>query len=310
MDYIILIIIGLVAGAVGGMLGVGGSVVMIPAMTEFIGPNQHLYQAAAMIVNFFVVVPAMIQHRRANAIEASTVKRLLPLALLAVVVGVILSELPFFAGPGEAYLRGIFGLFLLAISLYDVYRLIRGKRPDTADETPIDHTSTISVGKAAIVALPTGLVAGLLGVGGGIMAVPLQRRFLGLPIRTAIANSATLIIATSFVGAMAKNSAYMAEHNHSTESLVLAAILIPTAIVGSLFGSRMTHRLPLPVVKGAFMILLAIAAVRLTYRASIDMSNIPVAQSLRRPHRPATHASAPPQVPLNHQTAPHRYLPT
>ena len=45
------------------------------------------------------------------------------------------------------------------------------------------------------------------GVGGGVVAVPLQRRFLGVGLRSAIANSATLIVLLSVVGATAKNLA-------------------------------------------------------------------------------------------------------
>ena len=59
LSLVALVVIGLLTGVVGGMLGVGGSIVLIPAMTEVLGPNQHLFQATAMIVNFFVVVPAV-----------------------------------------------------------------------------------------------------------------------------------------------------------------------------------------------------------------------------------------------------------
>ena len=54
MDYILYSIIGLSMGVVGGTLGIGGAVFMIPAMTFVFGENQHLYQAAAMICIFFV----------------------------------------------------------------------------------------------------------------------------------------------------------------------------------------------------------------------------------------------------------------
>ncbi|MBU0719675.1 MAG: TSUP family transporter, partial [Planctomycetes bacterium] len=121
----ILAAIGLFAGLVGGMLGVGGSIVMIPAMTELLGPDQHLYQAAALIVNFFVAAPAVYQHRRAKAIEAKTVARVVPLAAAAAFAGVAISELPVFVGRGEAYLRGLFGLFLLLVAATDLYRLFR-----------------------------------------------------------------------------------------------------------------------------------------------------------------------------------------
>ncbi|MFQ5412867.1 MAG: sulfite exporter TauE/SafE family protein [Phycisphaerae bacterium] len=259
-----LLTIGLLAGVTGGLLGVGGSIVMIPALTEVLGPNQHLYQAAAMIVNFFVVVPAVVQHRRAGAIDRVSVARLIPPAAIAVVVGVLISELDVFAGGGERHLRGLFGLFLLGVCVTDLYRLVRPP-PGTPDQASARPRAGWRF--AAAVAVPTGLVAGMLGVGGGVLAVPLQRRWLGVPIRRAIANSATIIVATSVIGAGLKNYALITTHGYRLQAVIIAATLAPTAIIGSLVGSRLTHRLPIRHVKIAFLVLLAVAAVRLTYRA-------------------------------------------
>ncbi len=267
MEGIALVAIGLVAGLVGGMLGVGGSIVMIPAMTELLGPDQHLYQAAAMIVNFFVVVPAVYQHYRAKAISRRMVQRLVPPAIAAVIVGVALSELALFSGEGEAYLRATFGLFLLAVAGHDLFQTLRPDRRDKSNRAetalPAQPAGNNGWTRAAMVAIPTGLVAGLLGVGGGVLAVPLQRKLFGTPIRTAIANSAAMIVATSLIGATVKNWAYLADHGGALESFRLAVILIPTAIIGSTLGSKLTHRLPLRTVKVAFWILLMVAAVRL-----------------------------------------------
>jgi uncharacterized membrane protein YfcA len=277
-----LIIIGLGAGLLGGMLGVGGSIIMIPAMTEVLGPDQHLYQAAAMIVNFFVVVPAVYQHRRAGAIDRATVARLVPLAVLAVLVGVGVSELPIFAGDREAYLRGVFGAFLLIAGAYELHRLFAGTGADVLGATGGSGIPAISWRRAALVAVPSGLVAGLLGVGGGLMAVPLQRRFLRIPMRTAIANSAAVIIATSLIGASAKNYAYLAEHDYGMRSFILAAVLVPTAMIGGFNGSKLTHRLPVRTIKSAFLILMVLAGVRLMYKASQSISDPgPAAQLLR-----------------------------
>ena len=226
-----------------------------------------------MIVNFFVVVPAMTQHRRAGAIDIATVRRLVPLAVVAVLVGVGVSELGVFAGPGEASLRLLFGVFLFLVAGYDLYRAARrnGKANKTTSTNPPrdDRPHRFGWSAAAMVSIPTGLVAGLLGVGGGILAVPLQRRFLRIPIRNAIANSATIIIATSLVGATAKNYAYYWDHDRALDAFRLAMILIPTAMIGSLIGSRLTHQLPLRVVKIAFFLLMLIAAARLTYKAVV-----------------------------------------
>ncbi len=279
VELVTLVLIGLFAGVVGGMLGVGGSIIMIPAMTELLGPDQHLYQAAAMIVNFFVVVPAVYQHRCARAIDPAMVLRLLPLAGLSVVVGVGISELPLFSGEGEVYLRGLFGLFLLFVAATDLYRLLRRRKPGPGAGKGTTSDATVGgIGSwwtAAAIAVPTGLVSGLLGVGGGIVAVPLQRRLLNIPIRIAVANSAAVIIATSMIGSSIKNYAYVTQHEYSSRSFILAAILIPTAIIGSLNGSKLTHRLPLATVKVAFFVLLLLASVRLTYKATRSLFENP-----------------------------------
>lgn len=264
-EYLLLVGIGLFAGAFGGMLGIGGSLIMIPAMTELLGPDQHLYQAAAMIVNFFVVVPAVVQHRRQDTIEPATVAQLVPMAAVAVILGVLASEASFFQGRHEPYLRLLFGLFLFAESIVEFRRLFLTRHSERLDPERVsaeDRPPRARWRFTAAVALPTGFIGGLLGVGGGVLAVPLQRRFLRVPIRSAIANSATMIIATSLIGATVKNYAYVSTHAHSLRSFVLAAVLIPTAILGSMLGSRLTYRLPVRAIRALFCMLFAVVAVR------------------------------------------------
>jgi len=270
LELVPLVIVGLFVGLVGGMFGVGGGIILIPALNEVLGPNQHLYQSTAMILNFFVTVPAVYQHQRVKAIEASTVLRLVPWATISVVIGVAVSELGIFAGGGEAYLRGLFGLFLFACAAYDIHRLRRKPQASRATPDPVSSAGRATRpgwGTLAFVGIPTGFASGLLGIGGGILAVPLQRRFLHTPIRTAIANSAALIISTSMVGALAKNYAVMSDLEDSMAPFLLAVVLIPTAVGGSLVGSRLTHRVPVQLVKGAFDFLLLLAAARLVYSA-------------------------------------------
>lgn len=274
-EPVTLIAIGLAAGLSGGLLGIGGSLVIIPALTELLGHDQHLYQSAAMIVNFFVAIPAVNQHRRVGAVEPATVRRIIPIGVSAVVVGVLVSESSLFAGRYEIYLCGLFGLFLFCVSGLE-FRGVprRNNAPAPAlNETPDKpkKDSRMSWRAAAAVAVPTGFVAGLLGVGGGMLAVPLQRHFLNIPLRTAIANSSAIIIATSLVGAVVKNHNYLIEHDHSLRSFALAAMLIPSAMLGSMVGSRLTHRLPIRHLKTVFLLFLLLAAMHLTYLAACSV---------------------------------------
>jgi uncharacterized membrane protein YfcA len=265
---LVLVLVGLIAGLLGGLLGIGGSIVMIPSMRELMdghGGDQHLYQAAAMIVNFFVITPSVVQHLRARAVVWPVVRRLAPAAVICVIGGVLLSEAPVFRSSGEVYLAGVFGLFLFYVVAVNVHRLIT--RPATAVDPRWDPEHVTWHGPVAV-GIAVGLVGGLLGIGGGVISVPLQQRFLHIPLRNAIANSAVTIIPLSIVGATLKNYELVSHHDHTLrEPLVLAALLIPTAIAGGFIGGRLTHSLPLRVVRGAFVLLILIAAIRMSLRA-------------------------------------------
>ncbi|MFQ5491765.1 MAG: sulfite exporter TauE/SafE family protein [Phycisphaerae bacterium] len=262
--YVLLSLVGLLAGAAGGLLGIGGSIVMIPAMNELFGLDQHLHQAAAMIVTLFVVAPATWQHARANAIDWQVVQRMAPAAVVSVLVGVAISESGFFAGDGQRYLVGLFGLFLAYAGLADAVRLYAAAKHPPAHE----QTRRVTVGASAAIGALAGLVGGLLGVGGGVVMVPLQRRLLKIPIRQAIANSAATIIALSTVGACMKNYAVMTSQPHDWwKPLALAGVLAPMAVVGATVGSKLTHSLPIRPLRWAFIILLWVIAVRMVLRA-------------------------------------------
>ncbi len=247
---------------------------MIPAMTEVLGPEQHLYQAAAMYMNFCVVVPAVLHHQKVRAVHWAVVKRCAPIAAVAVLVGVALSEQGIFSGQGEPNLRMLFGLFLIANAGLEVWRTVRRDKRINDNYFLGDESKPVVVSwmRAVVVAVPMGLMAGILGVGGGVLAVPLQRRLLGIGIRSAIANSAALIVTTSMIGAAYKNYSFQQFHGDWSEPAKLALMLIPGAILGSMVGSRLTHRLPKKWIKAAFLVLLVVAGSRMIVQAWRDIS--------------------------------------
>jgi uncharacterized membrane protein YfcA len=259
LEIIELLAIGLCAGVLGGILGIGGSVVMIPAMAVVLGPNQHLYQAAAMIVNVFVAVPATVSHLRAQAVRWDVGGRMLPFGVLFIVVGVVLSD----AMDGRV-LQRVFGVFLIYVIVTNLLKLRPSAREPRLEAQRTGWPSSGGVGALM------GLVAGLLGVGGGIVTVPLLQRICNLPLRQCIATSSAVMCLTALIGAARKNAVLDTHPNlqsaegamlHLSDSLVLAACLAPTAIVGGLVGAALTHRLPLRWIRVAFILLMGWASV-------------------------------------------------
>ncbi|MFQ5411899.1 MAG: sulfite exporter TauE/SafE family protein [Phycisphaerae bacterium] len=261
-DYLFLMPLGLIAGSCGGLLGIGGSVVMIPAMALMFGSDQqHLYQATAMIVNFFVVAPAVLRHMRARATIRSVTRIMIPSAIAGAIVGVRLSELPVFKGVGQGYLQIIFATFLAYVLAHNLLRMRATRGASAGSVAPVDkppHPIAI-----ILVGLPTGLLGGLLGIGGGLYAVPAQQVCLRLPLPNAIANSAATILWSSVVGAILKNAGLASHAQSWSHSVLMAACLIPTAMIGSWFAAGRVHHWPVNVIRAIFSILLAYCAVRL-----------------------------------------------
>ena len=272
VDLALLALLGALAGVTGGMLGVGGSTVIIPGLAVVLGPAQHLFQAAAMVVNVGVSAPAAWGHARAGAVRAAVLKFLMPAALAGVLGGVTLSNLAVFQGrDGGKLLSRCLAIFLLYAAWANARKVWKNRKAasraaaDAEEEPPAQPLRTVAIG------LLMGLTAGLLGIGGGAVAVPLQQVLLKLPLRQAIANSSCVICVSAAVGAVMKNATLpghvglTGEPLTATSGLWLAAVLAPTAIVGGRVGAGLTHRLPLDKVRIAFVVLMLVAAAKLSF---------------------------------------------
>ena len=264
MPLVIQAVIGLFAGFLGGLLGVGGSLIIIPGLVLYLsytpagyhGHDQHLLQAAAMICNVFVAAPSVLAHYRAKAILPVVVVVLVPTALAGILLGVFVSNSPYFAEENGAYLAMALVVFLLYVIGYNLWRL-SGTRDMSKG---FDPNKKLPTWRVFAVGLPMGFVAGLLGIGGGALCVPAQQVLLKIPLRRAIANSAATIVCVSAFGATYKNLTLPVHGIPIWDSICLALTLIPTAMVGSYLGGRLTHTLPRRVLRVVFVVFMGVVA--------------------------------------------------
>jgi len=260
MDYFILATIGVLMGLFGSLLGIGGSVVMIPALVFEFGENQHLYQASAMVCNFFVGAAAVIVHKKASVLVMGVIKWLIPAAALGIIIGVAISNSSVFARGNSYFLARIFGLFMVYVIVYNCLRF--GRPRGGADGFDISRTKR-SVPLTILCGLLSGISAGMLGLGGGSVCVPAQQFFLKMPLKRAISNSAATIASIALIGAFYKNIT-LSQHNITVaESLKIAVVVIPGAIAGSFLGSRGMHKLHSDIVRVVFILLAALACYKL-----------------------------------------------
>ena len=262
VQFILLAAVGVLAGVLGGLLGIGGSSVMLPAMVLILGEFDrttgvrqiHQYQAAAMIVNFLLILPAVLAHARHKAIWKKVWAFMAPAAAVGVILGVQISYVI-----GREYVQWAVGAFFIYVVIHNIHRLIWGQ---PAEGRTREQVEAGPVWPRLAIGFPMGVSAGLLGIGGGSLAVPAQQMGLKVPLRNAIATSSATIASVSWIGAIVKN-AQLGDNGSVARSLLLAACLAPTAMIGSYVGGHLTHRLPVKVVRIAFILLMLYASAKM-----------------------------------------------
>lgn len=255
-EILVAVVLGLFAGFAGGLAGIGGSLIMLPGLALLLGKGdaqtQHLYMAAAMPVNALVALPATRQHFLRGAIDRRIVTLLVPATAVAVVVGVLFSN-----RLEGSTLRSILALF---IGVYCAMNLWRAVRPSGKIEIEPGHGRASAIVGTGVA---TGLVAGLLGLGGGVVMVPALQVFARLDVRRAIAASAATMCVTAIIGAAVKLGT-LPQHGFSiNDALALSTAMGPSAILGSWVGATLTHVLPIRWVRITVSVILLAAAAKL-----------------------------------------------
>lgn len=118
-EIVFILIIGLLAGFVGGSLGIGGGIIIVPALAFLMGFSQHEAQGTYLAVLLFPVgILGVINYYKAGYVHFKYAIILIAAFLLGSYLGSLLAvNLP------DALLRKLFGGFMLLVSL----KMIIGK---------------------------------------------------------------------------------------------------------------------------------------------------------------------------------------
>lgn len=244
------LMLGLFAGLLAGMLGIGGGVVVVPALIlifQFSGwPAEitpHIAIGTSLAAIVFTSLSAIWAQHKRRAIDWRVVRLLAPAMLLG---GFISGYLAGFI-PAPA-LKGIFALFLLLVGI----QFILDWRPAAHWHLP---------GKAGLwgTGLGIGSLSALLGIGGGNITVPYLHA-CNLELKRAIAISTALGLPIAVFG----GAGYILSGwgNVQLPSATLGYVYLPalaaisgTAILTAPLGVRLAHALPVKKLKQVFGVL-------------------------------------------------------
>lgn len=254
----LLAVLGLFAGVLGGLAGIGGAMVMLPGLAFLVGYSSreqhehHLYMAAAMIVTFLVAIPSAWRHHKNGNFRRDLFLRVVPGQVLGVVAGTLCSN--FIQGN---VLRVSLGVLIIVVVLLNLVREHLAKSSH-AEEKPLASTPTLS-GTSSV----TGFLSGLSGLGGGALVIPALQLVGHVPLKRAIAVSSAMLLFSSSLGAILKVST-LGEHGQRWQDATHLALLMGLpAMVGAVIGAELTNRIPTKVLRFIVSGILLVAALRL-----------------------------------------------
>jgi uncharacterized membrane protein YfcA len=239
-----LLALGTVTGAFGALLGIGGGVILVPALSLIAGLQFRSAVAASLVSVVATSVAASGVHLARGRIDLDA--------------GL---ELQFFTVAG-AVLAGLLAAFIparplyfafAALLVYTAWHMFPRARP--AAVRPVLRTRWAASGAS----VGAGLVSGLLGVGGGLINTPVLHPMLGIPLDRAIATSAYMIGLTAAASALI----YFARGDVNIP--VTAPTMLGT-LLGSAVAAAVGHRVQLRLLRILLVVLLAYVAIEMTRR--------------------------------------------
>jgi uncharacterized protein len=260
-----LAVVGVAAGFLAGLVGIGGGVFIVPFLYFFYGHaawsgvelEPALHATVAHATSLFIIVPTAAVGTATYARSRLVVWRAaLPVAAFALVsaaLGAVLAA----RVPGEA-LKAAFGVFLI----FNAGQLVAGRPAGPTGQLRLTIPAVAATG------VLVGVLSALLGVGGGLIALPLLLHVVRLEIDRVAATSLAIIVVAAAAGTLTymttgRAAAGMPAGHLGYVHVTAALPMLPGAIIAVRWGARLNQRLDPQALRWTFAAVFALLGLRL-----------------------------------------------
>ncbi|WP_434728680.1 sulfite exporter TauE/SafE family protein [Pseudomonas soli] len=246
IEWLMYIVLGAALGTLGGLFGIGGGLIAIPALGVLFGLDQQLAQGTALVMVVPNVLLALWRYHQRNRIE---LRHAVPLSLCSFLFAWLGSI--WAVGIDAQSMRLYFVGFLVALALWNVARMcLPVKPPSNQLRYPWPWLGVL--GSFA------GTMGGLFGVGGAVVATPILTSVFGT----------TQVVAQGLSLALAAPSTAVTLLTYGLHQSVDGSIGVPLAVGGLLsisWGVKLAHALPEKALRSMFCVFLVVCAVMLGF---------------------------------------------
>jgi uncharacterized membrane protein YfcA len=251
--------LGLVAGFLSGLFGVGGGILIVPVLVLALGMDQRLAHGTSLAA----VLPIAVSGTIGFAVDDSVDWRVGLVLATGAMAGAVVGTHWLHRLPTHVLAYAFAGALLVS-----AVRMIL----DHGDATGREPLALAGIASLALIGLLSGTLAGLLGVGGGVVMVPAMVLLFGVPAAVAKGTSLAVIVPTSVVATL-RNTA------KGNADLAVAAAVGVAGVVSAFLASKISVGLDETTSNVLFAVLLTVVALRMvvtTRRAHGHVARAPV----------------------------------
>jgi len=272
IDFILLPLLAFPVGVFAAMVGVGGGIFIVPLLTliyEF-EPPEAIGTSLAMII--FTSIFSTVSYSRQKRIDYKVGVVLSIVTIPGAVIGALTPEIikSVFGLKQEFVASGLgllFGLFLVFVALRMLVMYTHKHKYKKADKLwhrkIIDSAGVIfeydsNLKKGGSLSFFGGFFSGLLGIGGGVVMVPIMNFLMDFPMHLAVATSMFIMIFTSLAGA----ATHFTLGNVHLDYMILLCIGIVFGTQLGAYASKRTSGKNLRRIFGIIVILVSILMIQ------------------------------------------------
>ena len=247
------------AGFMAGLLGVGGGIVMVPALyyaftvLDFdIVTRMHLSVGTSLAIIIPTSIISTITHKEYDAVDFKMVRSFGIFILAGVIGGTFLA-----VNLKTPALVLFFSIFALMVGLFFIF----------LREKLVDNPKQISAIVKNISGVIIGFISVPLGIGGGSLMVPFMRTF-GYDIRKSIGTAAAVGFLIAVTGTITMITGGKIIDNVNTPysvgyiNLLGFAVFVPVTMVMARIGAKVVHKIDKKLLSKIFGIFLILVSIR------------------------------------------------
>jgi len=255
----LLLLAGALAGLLAGLLGVGGGIVVVPALYYifgFLGIDDAVRMHLAVGTSLATIIPTSIRsikaHQARGSFDVDIFRSWAPGIVAGVIVGTWLAILADFGT-----LTSVFAIVALFVATYMALGAPDLQLPKQLPSAPVCQS----------IAALIGMISAMMGIGGGTMSVPVLNLF-GLPIHRAVGTSAGFGLIIAIPGTLGFliggwGNALLPQFSLGYVNWLGLLLIAPMTVLTVPYGAKLAHSMGTVGLRRVFALFLGLTSLRM-----------------------------------------------